>query len=472
MANDNYRILVVDDEPLIRKSLYEILRIEGYIANMAENFEEAIEKLKAKPFDIVIADMKMPGADGIELLKFTKTNFPHITVVIITAFGNIETAVEAMRLGAFDYVTKPINDNEIKIIIQRIREHNRLLEENINLRKRLSATSRDRFCNIVGQDEKMQKIYTMIEAIANTKATVLLRGESGTGKRLVALAIHSNDQLRKDRPFVEISCGALPETLLESELFGHVRGAFTGAIKDKLGRFELADTGTILLDEIDAFSPALQVKLLRVLQEGEFERVGDTKTIKVNVRIIAATNQNLEELIKNGRFREDLYYRLNVISIDVPPLRERRSDIKLLAEHFLQKHAPSNRQRKIKGLNKEVLEILKGYHWPGNVRELENVIERAIIMAKGDEITKENLPEALCKDHMLNKLSTTNNDKTLKEVLAEPEREIILRILQEVKWNRKKAASKLGINRTTLYNKMKRFGISKEKGYREFIHKA
>ncbi len=456
MSMNGYRILVVDDEPLVRKSLYEVLRGDGYVASMASNGEEALSKIKEKGFDIVIADMKMPKMDGIKLHKEVKSNFPHIEMVLITGYGNVETAVEAMKIGAFDYVTKPIVDNEIKIVISKIIERNKLIQENVNLRKKLASSTRDRFHKMIGRDPKMQKIYTMIEAIADSKATVLLTGESGTGKRLVAQAIHANDRLRRDKVFVEVSCGALPETLLESELFGHVKGAFTGAIKDRRGRFELADQGTIFLDEIDAFSPVLQVKLLRILQEGEFERVGDTKTIKVDVRIIAATNQGLDRMIKQGKFREDLYYRLNVISIELPRLKDRRGDIRPLVEHFIQKHNKENKNKKIIGITKEAMDILERNDWHGNIRELENVIERAIILTPRQKIDKGVLPEALHRTHTPGSVKKNN---TVKEILEEPERDIILRALQEVKGNRKKAALRLGINRTTLYNKIKKYGL-------------
>ena len=459
MNEENAYILIVDDEPLIRKSLFEILRIEGYNVDVASNGKEAIDKLKEAHFDIVITDVKMPNIDGIELLKMIRSDFGHMAVILITGFGMIETAVEAMRLGAFDYITKPIVDNEIKIIIKKIIEQKKLVDENIFLKKRLAATSRECFCNLIGADSKMQRIYNMVEAIANTKATVLLTGESGTGKRLVAMAIHSIDNKRKDKPFVEVSCGALPETLLESELFGHVKGAFTGAIKDRVGRFELADGGVILLDEIDAFSPALQVKLLRVLQEGEFERVGDTKTFKVDVRIIAATNRNLDELIKKGSFREDLYYRLNVISIDIPPLRERRQDIPLLVNSFIQKFCKAN-NKKISVISQGALAKLINYSWPGNVRELENCIERALILSNNGSITEKSLPKNFDDNNLT---AVGSNGFSLRDALRDPEREILLKALEENNWNRKRTCDVLRINRTTLYNKMKRFGISGSK---------
>lgn len=335
------------------------------------------------------------------------------------------------------------------------------IKTNIQTKEQSSFLQRDHFYNIVGKDIKMQKIYTLIETIANTRAAVLIYGESGTGKRLIAQAIHKNNDTEQKKPFVEVSCGALTETLLESELFGHVKGAFTGAIKDKMGRFELANEGTIFLDEIDAFSPALQVKLLRVLQEGEFERVGDTKTIKINVRVISATNQKLQDLIIQSKFRKDLYYRLNIIYIEVPPLRERKDDIPLLAQHFIKKHS-KNSGKEIEGASNEVLRILMDYNWPGNVRELENVIERAVILSKGPIITPCDLPDFLIDSYSAETIDTAvNANNKLKDALRNPEKYIILRTLNSVGWNRTKTARALGINRTTLYKKMLRFELFK-----------
>lgn len=453
--NNSQHILIVDDEPLIRKSLTEILRLEGYKVSMAASGNEALEKLKQDTVNIVISDIKMPGIDGIELLKVLKKQNPKISVILITGHGNIENAVEAMKLGAFDYITKPLVDNEIKIIIQKIIEQRKLIEENISLKEELAEVKRSRYGNMIGGSLPMQKTYNMIETIAGTKATVLITGESGTGKRLVAMAIHQNDKIRKNNRFVEISCGALPENLLESELFGHTKGAFTGAIKDRQGRFELADKGTMFLDEIDAFSPALQVKLLRVLQEGEFENVGDTKTIKVDARIIAASNQDLEALIKADKFRKDLFYRLNVISINVPPLRERKEDIPALVNHFIQKYNQKN-NAKVSEISKDLLDLFYGYNWPGNVRELENTIEHAVIMSKSERITRSHIPENLFLRERKNNIDTP---KSLKDIIAEPEKQVILTALNDSGWNKKRTALALGINRCTLYNKMKRYDI-------------
>jgi len=457
-AHKDYSILVIDDEPLIRESLYEIFRIEGFNVSMTASGEEALSIIKTRPMDIVIADLKLPQMDGLEFLKLTKEMRPQTEVILMTGYGSVETAVEAMKQGAYDYITKPINDHEIKIIIKKVIERKEILEENKSLREMIAEKKRTSFCDLIGGSEKMQKVYQVIEAVASTNATILITGESGTGKGLVARAIHDMDQNRRDKPFVEVSCGALSETLLESELFGHVKGAFTGAIRDKEGRFEFAKGGTIFLDEIDAFSPVLQVKLLRVLQDGVFERVGDNVTRRANARIIVATNQNLMELVKEGRFREDLYYRINVIDIKVPSLRDRKEDMHLLVDHFIRKYSKHN-NKKIKGISDEVKKMFLEHGWPGNIRELENAIEGAVIMAKTEIINKWDIPSVA----KFAAVSTTPTDeKSIKKVLEKPERDLIISILNECNWNRNKAAAQLGINRTTLYNKMKKYKISEK----------
>jgi DNA-binding NtrC family response regulator len=426
----------------------------------ASNGREALNTLKNYLADIVISDMKMPELDGIHLLGEIREKFPGTSVIMITGYGSIENAVDAIKQGAFDYITKPIIDNEIRVVLERLVKQKELLDENVKLKEQLSAVTRERFFNIVGKDEKMQKIYTLIEAICATRSTVLINGESGTGKHLIAHAIHECNELEKGKPFVEVSCGALTETLLESELFGHVKGAFTGAIKDKVGRFELADGGTIFLDEIDACTPNLQVKLLRVLQEGEFERVGESNTQKVDVRVIAATNQDLHQLIAKGTFRNDLFYRLNIISIDLPTLRERKIDIPLLAKEFVIKHS-KRVSKKIDGISEKAQSILMAYNWPGNIRELENVIERAVILTKGPMIVPEDFPESLFAHRGKGELKEENHK--LKEALKDPEKDLITRALDSVEWNRNEAAQVLGINRTTLYKKMLRYGLLKQK---------
>jgi len=453
----DYSILIVDDEPLIRKSLYEILRIEGYHAHMAENAETALEIIKDNAIDVVITDMMLPKMTGLELLEEIKRTKSDIEVILITGYGTIESAVEAMRKGAYDYVTKPIIDSEIKLVIKKILDKKKILNENVDLKKRLARSVRSAYCDMIGSSEKMQKIYHIIDSVASTNATILISGESGTGKGLVARAIHLSDRTRKDKPFVEVSCGALSETLLESELFGHVKGSFTGAIKDKEGRFEYARGGTIFLDEIDSFSPNLQVKLLRVLQDGVFERVGDNETKKTDARIIVATNQDLADLVKQEKFREDLYYRINVIYVHMPPLRERIDDIEILANHFLKIYADKN-NKKISGYSDEVAQLFREYHWPGNIRELENAIEGAVIMAKTPVIQKGDIPN-VSKFELASPGPVSSNGKSLKQVLEEPEKELIISILNQCNWNRNKAATQLGINRTTLYNKMKKYNI-------------
>lgn len=458
-AQRNYDILIVDDEPLIRESLYEILRIDGYRAHMASSAEEAISVLQDQDVDIIVTDMKLPKKSGLELLEHVKKNFQETEVILITGFGTIETAVEAMKKGAYDFITKPINDNEIKIVIQKIVEKKEILEENKNLKKLIEQSMPSVFCSMIGSSEKMQKVYHIIESVANSNATVLISGESGTGKGLVAKAIHQMDKNRKDKPFVEVSCGALSETLLESELFGHAKGAFTGAIRDKEGRFEFAKGGTVFLDEIDAFSLSLQVKLLRVLQDGVFERVGENITRKTDARIIVATNRVLTDLVAGGDFREDLYYRINVIAVQLPSLRERKEDLALLVDHFVKRYSKNN-NKKITGISDEVKKLFVDYNWPGNIRELENAIEGAVIMARTEVLNKWDIPNISKFSDASAKSVQAQEGKSLRQVMEQPERELILSVLAEANWNRNKAAAMLGINRTTLYNKMKKYKIS------------
>ncbi len=454
--NNKYSILIVDDEPLIRESLYEILRIDGFLAMMASNGEEALEEISNKRIDIVLTDMKLPNMNGLDLIVKIKDVSPDTEVIMITGYGSIETAVEAMKSGAYDYVTKPINDHEIKLMINKIVERKEVLQENQDLREIIAEVNPEKFCGMIGSSDKMQRVYHVVESVASSNATILITGESGTGKSLVARAVHEKDRYRHEKPFVEISCGALSETLLESELFGHMKGAFTGAIKDKEGRFEFARGGTVFLDEIDAFSPSLQVKLLRVLQDGVFERVGDNVTRKTDARIIVATNQELKDLVLQGDFREDLFYRINVINITMPPLRERKDDIDLLVDHFIERYNRIN-NKNVKGLSDEVRKLFLLYNWPGNIRELENAIEGAVVMSRTDIINKRDIPN-------VEKFSVAStkpvNGQSLKKVLEQPEKDMIISVLEECNWNRNRAAAVLGINRTTLYNKMKKFDIS------------
>ena len=466
-------ILVTDDEPLIRKSLKEILHYEGYNVTTAEDGAKALQIMEQYPVDILMADMKMPNLGGMDLLRQVKKYYPNTQVILMSAYGNIENAVEAMRLVASDYITKPIEDYQLKELLGKIEvtngKNNNGSEKSEDTRENSKAVPvRDRFYALFGKDEKMQKIYSLIEAIAGTPSTVLVCGESGTGKRMVAQAIHNADVWRQNKPFIEISCGALPETLLESELFGHVKGAFTGAIKDRAGRFELADRGTLLLDEIDTCSANLQVKLLRVLEDGKYERVGDIRTLKSDVRIIAATNQQLEELVKRKSFRGDLFWRLNVITINLPALRERISDIPLLINHFLEKYNllrkhPQNSVM-IEKFSSEAMDAMMRYSWPGNIRELENTIERACILGKSSIAQLKDLPDSISSYSAKAKNETIRSDFSLKDALKHPERDIVLNALEHTNWNCTRTAAYLGINRTTLYNKMKLYAIKRDHG--------
>jgi len=449
-------ILIIEDDRLVRESLSEVLTIQGFSVQTACDAPEALEKVSALHFDVVLLDLRLPSANGINVLQSIKAVKPHLDVVMMTSFGTVETAVEAMKLGAVDYLTKPINDDELRIILNKIFESRNMRTENEQLKQVLDER-RTRFHNLIGEDAVMQKIYSIIQAISDTTTTVLLHGESGTGKGMIAQAIHYSDPSRKEKPYIEVSCGAIPRELLESELFGHVKGAFTSAIRDRIGRFELANGGTILLDEIDALPPYLQVKLLRVLQQKVFERVGDTKTMHVDVRIIAATNRELGEEIRKGNFREDLYYRLNVITIDLPPLRERKGDIPALVKHFM-KVFTDKTKRNIKGISSPAMKRIMDYDWPGNVRELENFLERAVVLTRGEILDIDVFPA-----HLRARKEAFNVDSlsitSLKEVMKEPEKQVIKKALEQCGGNRKKAAILLNINRTTLYNKMKEYEL-------------
>ncbi|MBW1979874.1 MAG: sigma 54-interacting transcriptional regulator [Deltaproteobacteria bacterium] len=384
-------ILIVDDEKNYLQVLEALLLDEGYEVHTAESAEGGLDIVASHDLDVVITDMKMPGIDGIEFLSEVRTRQPDLPVIMMTAYATVEKAVEAMKKGAFDYITKPFKNEELKVTIRKALDMHRLAREKRFLSRELEE--RFKFGNIIGKSKAMRQVYDIIEKVGQTRATVLITGESGTGKELIARAIHFNSP-RKDKPFISINCSALPETLLESELFGHERGAFTGAYTQRKGRFELAHGGTLFLDEVGEMTKALQVKLLRVLQEMSFERVGGTRTLRVDVRILAASNRNLEEEVMSGRFREDLFYRLKVVHIKVPPLRERRDDIPLLVQHFLKKTAREhgvNRKR----LSQEALRHLYNYKWAGNVRELENVIERAVILSDSEVINPEDLPEEI-----------------------------------------------------------------------------
>ncbi len=458
MSTRQGSIYVVDDDKLILDSLSEFLRLEGFEVDGGSSCDEALTALAVKPYDIVLTDVNMPGADGFELLRVVKQRFPDVVVIIITGYGTIESAVEAIKMGAYDYLTKPIIDEELRLVVDRAIEQRTLVRQCQTLRHQLDE--RYGLGNIVGQDYKMLRIYDLIEAVSESKVNVLVEGESGTGKSMIARVIHHRS-VRRDGPFVEVSCGAIPESLLESELFGHVRGAFTGAVADKVGKFKAADDGTLFLDEIATASPGLQVKLLRVLQEREFEPVGSNKTEKVDVRIVMATNVDLEREVEAGRFRQDLYYRINVVTLSLPLLNERIGDIPLLAKTFLDKYTRQS-SKHLQGFTEDTIATLQRYHWPGNVRELENVVERAVVLTRDRRIGVADLPPKLVATAETQRSTGDFQSMTLKDALAEPERRVIEAALQRNQWSRQATAAELDINRTTLYKKMKRYGLERD----------
>ena len=447
-------LLLLDDDRQVLDSMADWLREQGFEVVETTGAPEAIAQTNARRFDIVLADIRLQDGDGFEVLEHCRVNHPGLTVILMTGYGTVETGVEAIRAGAFDLLTKPLIDEELLLALDRALSQRKVIQENKQLKEQLDL--RFGMENIIGHDHRMLRLFDMIESVADTRATVLITGESGTGKSLVARAIHRRST-RRNSSFVEVACGALPETLLESELFGHVAGAFTGAIGEKIGKFLQADLGTIFLDEIGTASPSMQVKLLRVLQELEFEPVGGTKTYKVDTRVILATNENLSKAVAEGRFRQDLFYRVNVINIELPPLRERISDIPRLATHFLAEVC-QEAGKPTSSFSEDSLAALRRYHWPGNVRELQNVVERAVLLGKGTIITPEDLPShvAAGAPHVL---AATSN-QPLKQALGGPERQIILETLLANNWNRNATADALGINRTTLYKKMKRLGLN------------
>ena len=444
------KILVVDDETIVRESLCDWLEDVGYQVFTAENGPKALEIIKKEQPGIAITDLMMPGMDGIELMRRAKEIQPNIEVVIITAYGSIPTAIAAMKEGAYDYIEKPFCPERAELLVKKLAEHQELVEENLSLRQRLK--DQYRFENIIAKSSKMQRIIEIIKTISKSNATVLITGESGTGKELVARAIHSQSH-RRSKSFVAISCAALPESLLESELFGHEKGSFTGAYSQKKGKFEFANGGTLFLDEIGEMSTNIQVHLLRVLEEKEFTRVGGNELIKVDVRVVSATNKDLKMAIEKGEFREDLYYRLNVVAIELPPLRERKEDIPLFSQHFLHKFAQEN-QKEVTEFSPEAMEFLLNYDWPGNVRELENAIERAVILAKDSLITIPDLPHE--------NMSPTRLVVAGKE-LREVEKNHILNVLSQTGGNYSEAARILGITRMTLYNRARDYGLSVKK---------
>ncbi len=479
---DKARILIVDDDPIVADSLAEFLSREGYTTATACDGKEALDILDEDQerhhddgFGILIADMNMPRCDGMELIKTVRKRHESVVPIVITGFGKIESAVEAVRLGAVDYLTKPVVDDELRLAVNKAVNQHTLVHENKSLKTQLSE--RYGLGNLIGNDYRMQKVYDLVEAVAESKTTVLITGESGTGKSMVGRAIHTLSP-RSGGPFVTFACGSIPETLLESELFGHVKGAFTGADHDKPGKILAANGGTLFIDEINSATPALQLKLLRVLQEKAFEPVGSTETIQVDVRFVLATNQSLKELVDSGMFREDLYYRINVVSIAMPALRERSGDVPLLAEHFLEKHCKElGRQRRF---SEEAMNALIRYDWPGNVRELENAVERAVVLSKQNEIALTDLPESIIaaanpalvrhpvpsgpsssagQGSTISVLAEGWKPMPLSVALQEPERQIILAALEANNWNRQETARQLDINRSTLYKKIKQYRL-------------
>jgi DNA-binding NtrC family response regulator len=438
------KILVVDDEPLVRDVVRKGLsKIGGYEVDVAQGGPEAIEKIEKDVFDLVLTDLKMPEMDGLELLKALKGMRPEMMVILMTAYGTIETAVEAMKMGANDYVTKPVNFHDLLIRISKVQQESSLLKENRLLRTEVKK--KFEFSNIIGKSEKMQEIFSLIEKVARGSSTVVIYGGSGTGKELVAKAIHYNSP-RADRAFIPFKCGASPETLVESELFGHTKGAFTGAIQAKKGLFEEADGGTLFLDEISTILPSVQVKLLRVLQEKELMRVGSTERTRIDVRMIAATNENLEENMKKGKFREDLFYRLHVFPIFLPDLKDRKEDIPLLAHHFLDFYS-KEAKKEIRGISKEAIKLLLEYHWPGNVRELENAIARAVIMTDQDQLGSHDFPKDLTEGFTEMIKRGVKDRKSLEDIKSE----YIKEILKEVGGNKRIASEILRVNPRTLY---------------------
>ena len=444
-------ILIADDEVNIREALVTMLRKKGHQVRGVATAEEGLEHLETSPADLVITDLRMPGIGGIEFLRRLKDTWPDTEVVVMTAYGSIDTAVEAMRYGAYDYLTKPIDRVRFPIVVDKALERHALTTENKQLRDRLET--RTRFDQIIGESEPMQSIYALVDMVADSGVTVLLTGESGTGKELVARAIH-HKSARADGPFVSVNCGALPENLFESELFGYEKGAYTGAMTTKAGRFELADKGTLLLDEVGELSLKSQVDFLRVLETKEFRRLGGTKLIKVDTRIIAATNRNLKEAVKQGDFREDLYYRLNVVPIQLPPLRERGDDIPLLAERFLRDFA-TQYQHEPKEVSHGAMRLLRLYSWPGNIRQMRNLMERLVITVKDAIIQSDYLPEEIQASKEDARMMVVALGTSLKDV----ECETIRRTLAEVTNHREQAAKLLGISLRALQYKIKQYGI-------------
>lgn len=455
------RVLVVDDDESLRRVTQVQLEEEGYVVETAAGGEEALSILRRRPQDLVITDLSMPGMSGVDLLRQIRSEYPETAVVLVTAFGTVETAVEAMKLGAYDYITKPVDPDSLRIIVARALEHRTLCEEVQTLRSALDQ--KNGFENIVGHSKTLYYALDVAARAAQSEVTVLIRGETGTGKELVAQGIHCNSS-RKGKPFVTINCGAIPKDLLESELFGHARGSFTGATGAKKGKIELADRGTVFLDEIGELPLELQVKLLRLLQDHEIDKIGDTEKIKLDVRVIAATHRNLLAMVEDGSFREDLYYRLNVVPIELPPLRERADDIPELVQYFFTKTRDKLGRPNLR-LPVSLLSYFSSYRWPGNVRELENTIERLVVLAPGDDIALEDLPEAL--RHQRPPLEALHVELPPEGISLEAiEKELIHQALVKCNWNQTQAARYLDLSRKTLIYRMEKFGLEPVNGER------
>ena len=447
IGNKNFRLLIVDDEYSVRSSLYNWFKDDGFQVDTADNAEEALAKIQQKDYDIAFVDIKMPGMDGLELQIKLKEHAPEIIVIIITAYASVDSAVKSLKEGAFDYVTKPFDPDELNHLIRNALNQRKLASENIQLKEEIKQYAK--FNEIIGESPAIRKIFELIDTVSATDSTVLIRGESGTGKELVARAIHGNSS-RKFFPIVTVNCGAVSESIMESELFGHEKGAFTGAHYKRKGKFEMADKGTIFFDEIGNVSMKMQMELLRVIESKQITRLGGNKNINVDFRIICATNQNLEKDVEVGKFREDLYHRINVFTINLPPLRERRSDIPLLVDHFIEKYNKVM-NKNIIGIEQDALITLDKYHWPGNVRELENAIERAMVVGKQNKITLNDLRFQFDVD----------KDAGVDESLSNVEKIHIEKVLSSTGWNISKSAEILKIDRVTLYNKIKKYHLKK-----------
>ena len=450
------KILVIDDDAVARELLADALKKDGHEVESFSNGTDALARGQQTVFDLVLTDIRMGTVDGLTVLREFKRFSPDTSIVLLTAFGSLEGAIEGIKQGAFDYLAKPFRKEEVKLVVQRALDHCKLVRE--NKRFRVELKEKEEWSPLVGSSPAMLDVYKLVARVSESRSTVLLQGESGTGKELIARAIHANSP-RRDKPFIPVNCGALPDTLLESEMFGHEKGAFTGAVGLKAGLFEAATGGTLFLDEIGELGPALQVKLLRVMQDQEVRRVGGTASVKVDVRIIAATNRDLEQLVKEDKFRDDLFYRLNVVRITLPSLVDRKEDIPMLAHHFLQKYVggtPSG----VRGFLPETMALLKEYRWPGNVRELENAVERAVSLSHGPLVTPDDLPESIRTAAPLEaKATSASEGDEVCLTLEEVEKRHLIRVLKEMKGNKVKAAKILGIDRRTLYRMAERFGL-------------